>query len=340
MGSQAIGDIAGSDSLTPTPATIGHVYFSASDAVQLSQQAGEWNFEVSQLTRGPFNAQCNALDLENAKLLHVGINQTVTQRGYGPRNMAAIFIPCADSPPAYAKGQLLREGQCVTVVGGELEAVTHGGYVEVDLAFDLDACRSQIEDLNGDSLGVQFGTTIAAPGPEWIADMTIRVKWIIRAAREYGAAFGNPRIRKKLTDHLLAAMVRLDTSPADLDSTTTRATAGRRVAVRLAREFIHAHLCEPLPLSELCHHSGLKVRTLETGFREVTGLTPIAYIRSLRLNAVRRALLHATASDHSISEIAMDNGFWHFGQFALDYRKLFGETPTCTKRRGEARGVA
>jgi AraC family ethanolamine operon transcriptional activator len=183
---------------------------------------------------------------------------------------------------------------------------------------------------------VKIGTTIAAPGAAWIADTTNRIEWLLKAVQEHGAALTNPRLRKSLTDHLLTAMLQFDPSPADLDSTTSRATAGRRAAVRLAREYIHAHLPEPLPLSELCRHSGLRVRTLETGFREVTGLTPIAYIRSLRLNTVRRALHEDASGQRSISGIAMDAGFWHFGQFATDYRKLFGETPSSTRHRWHA----
>ena len=166
--------------------------------------------------------------------------------------------------------------------------------------------------------------------------MTARVEWLLSAAKEHGAGLSNPQLRMSLSDHLLAAMVHFDPSPADIDSTTRRATASRRVAVRLAREYIHARLSEPLPLSELCRHSGLKVRTLETGFREVTGLTPIAYIRSLRLNAVRRALHDVSAQQRSISDIALDNGFWHLSQFATDYRKLFGETPINTRRRSRS----
>jgi AraC family ethanolamine operon transcriptional activator len=166
--------------------------------------------------------------------------------------------------------------------------------------------------------------------------MRVRVEWLLTAVKEHGAGLSNPQLRTSLTDHLLAAMVRFDPSPADIDATTRRAISSRRVAVRLAREFIHARLSEPLPLSELCRHAGLKVRTLETGFREVTGLTPIAYIRSLRLNAVRRSLNDASAQQRSISNIALDNGFWHLSQFATDYRKLFGETPMITRRRSRA----
>ena len=325
-----------SSSAAPSPAC--YARFSATDTVELRQQTGDWNFEVSQLTRGAFNAGGTVLALDGVSLLYLALNQTTLQRGYGPPNMVAVFIPRAESAPVFAYGQLVEPGQCVTVVGGELEGVTHAGYIELDVAFDMNACRSQLEALNGGSLNVKFGTTIAAPGPAWIADMTARVEWLLNAAKVHGAGLSNPQLRMSLTDHLLAAMVRFDPSPADIDSTTRRATASRRVAVRIAREFIHARLSESLPLSELCRHTRLKVRTLETGFREVTGLTPIAYIRSLRLNAVRRALHAASAQQRSISEIALDNGFWHLSQFATDYRKLFGEAPINTRRRGRTEG--
>jgi len=314
----------------------GFAHFTATDAVELSQQTGEWNFEVSQLTKGALNAESTMLALDGVSLLDIRLNQTVRQRGFGPRNMAAVFIPRQGSAPVFAFDQLVEAGQCMTVMGGELEGVTHSDYQEIDLAFDLDACRAQLDALNGGAIGVMIGTTIAAPGSAWIADMTTRVDWLLAAAREHGAGLSNPQLRKGLSDHLLAAMVHFDASPADIDSTTRKATAARRVAVRLAREFIHARLSEPLPLSELCRHAGLKVRTLETGFQEITGLSPIAYIRSLRLNAVRRALHDPSTPQRSISEIAMDTGFWHLSQFATDYRKLFGETPTNTRRRSRS----
>jgi AraC family ethanolamine operon transcriptional activator len=325
-----------SDSALAAAAAPGFAHLIATDAVELSQQTGEWNFEVSQLTKGALNAESTMLALDGVSILSITLNQTVRQRGFGPRNMAAIFIPREGSDPVFAFDQLVEAGQCMTVMGGELEGVTHGEYQEVDLAFDLNVCQAQIEALNGGSIGVMPCTTIAAPGKAWIADMTARVDWLLSAAKENGGGLSNPQLRMSLTDHLLAAMVRFDPSPADIDSTTRKASAARRVAVRLAREYIHARLSEPLPLSELCRHSGLKARTLENGFREVTGLTPIAYIRSLRLNVARRAILDDSTRQRSISDIAMDNGFWHLSQFATDYRKLFGETPTNTRRRSRS----
>ena len=57
--------------------------------------------------------------------------------------------------------------------------------------------------------------------------MTARVDWLLSAAREHGSGLSNPQLRKSLSDHLLAAMVHFDSAPADIDSTTRKATASQ-----------------------------------------------------------------------------------------------------------------
>ena len=70
-------------------------------------------------------------------------------------------------------------------------------------------------------------------------------------------------------------------------------------------------------------------RTLHYAFQEVRGLSPMAYFRAFRLNAVRQEL--KTAPDTAtVYEIAQRWGFWHIGEFAAAYRRLFGELPSQT----------
>ncbi|HEY6644057.1 helix-turn-helix domain-containing protein [Povalibacter sp.] len=311
----------------------------STDAVEFTEQICDWNFVFTQLKPGKLTAKGALLELDGISVGSIEISQTMLHQGHAPRGMVAILIPGANSGEVFAHAQRLESGQCVTLSeGAYLEAVTHGRYVDVALGCDRDACRAQLDALNDGSTGVGQGAIIAEPGQEWIEQMLARIDWLLSAVVERPAALDDAKIRASLSDHLLAAMVHFDSSPADVDSTTRMDRASRRVAVRIAREFIDSRLSEPLRLSELCRQAQLKIRSLEYGFREVTGLTPIAYIRSLRLNAVRRALLHdATARCRSISEIAMDAGFWHLSQFAKDYRLFFGETPTQTRRRGHER---
>lgn len=317
------------------PPVAGFTGVDAVDAIELSEQTRAWKFEFAQLKRGHFTAQGGALDLDGVSAASVVMTQTLLHRGGPPDGMVAVLIAGAGSGPAFINGQCMEAGQCCTIADGQLQhGVSHGYYVDVACAFDLNACRKQLDALYAGDLGMARGVTIANPGQLWVDDMVARVHWILAAAALNPAALGKPEIRASLADRVLAALPRFDQSPAHAGSTARPARAGRRNAVRLATEFIHSRLAQPIRLSELCSHSRLGIRSLEYGFREVTGLTPIAYVRSLRLNVVRRALLRDPKSrGRSISEIAMDTGFWHLSQFAADYRVFFGETPTQTRRR-------
>ncbi|WP_458525418.1 helix-turn-helix domain-containing protein [Onishia taeanensis] len=99
---------------------------------------------------------------------------------------------------------------------------------------------------------------------------------------------------------------------------------------------IKAHLttCEapPVALSELCEIAHVSQRTLQYSFTSILGISPIQFLRLTRLNRVRRRL-SAPDADTTVSQVAADWGFYHLGQFARDYRQLFGEAPSVTLAR-------
>ena len=58
-------------------------------------------------------------------------------------------------------------------------------------------------------------------------------------------------------------------------------------------------------------------------------MTPKKYVKCLRLARVRERLLKADKVERpTVIELASEQGFWHMGQFAADYRKLYGELPS------------
>ena len=105
-------------------------------------------------------------------------------------------------------------------------------------------------------------------------------------------------------------------------------------AVVSACRLVENRFPAPITLSDLSRYCGVAERTLEYGFRQVYGTTPLAFIRSQRLTRSRMALLHSRMHA-SISETARAYGFTHMGQFSQDYRRLFGESPSATLQRAE-----
>jgi AraC family transcriptional regulator, ethanolamine operon transcriptional activator len=63
------------------------------------------------------------------------------------------------------------------------------------------------------------------------------------------------------------------------------------------------------------------------------GLSPKAYLKARRLNAVRRELLRDETAVGNIFDRASSWGFWHMGQFGRDYKAMFGELPSETLKR-------
>lgn len=102
----------------------------------------------------------------------------------------------------------------------------------------------------------------------------------------------------------------------------------RAKLVRRADEAMRSHLCMPLGIVDLCAMLGVSDRNLRLAFREHFGIGPMTYYRFIRLNQVRTAL--KTDTDLTVAGIARSYGFHHLGNFAVDYRRLFGERPSDT----------
>lgn len=106
----------------------------------------------------------------------------------------------------------------------------------------------------------------------------------------------------------------------------------RRLAIERAREYIRGHLADRIRLADLCAYAQLRARSLEYGFQEIARVSPMGYVRMLRLGEVRRLLLDSFVQTRSISAIALDTGFTHVSQFVVDYKRVYGETPSTTRR--------
>lgn len=105
---------------------------------------------------------------------------------------------------------------------------------------------------------------------------------------------------------------------------------GRYRLVHRVRDFALAHRDETISIPQLCKTFHVSRRTLQYAFQDVCGISPSAYLRTLRLNGVRRALRAPQRPSAEVQDLAAQWGFWNPSQFACDYKKLFGERPSDT----------
>ncbi|MDN3719316.1 helix-turn-helix domain-containing protein [Roseibium salinum] len=67
---------------------------------------------------------------------------------------------------------------------------------------------------------------------------------------------------------------------------------------------------EPPTMVDICRAVGVSERTLQYAFGAYAGMSPMAYLRLLRLNRVRTMLLRSTHRETTVTAAAMRFGFF------------------------------
>jgi AraC family ethanolamine operon transcriptional activator len=99
---------------------------------------------------------------------------------------------------------------------------------------------------------------------------------------------------------------------------------------------MRAYMHRRIRLAEICDEFDVSERTLIYAFREINGLTPKAYLKTLRLNRFRHDLKGVDPRGETVRMVATRLGFVHLGELAADYGRLFGEPPSQTLRNRHA----
>lgn len=116
-----------------------------------------------------------------------------------------------------------------------------------------------------------------------------------------------------------------------LDERLPRRSAVLPRHVRRVQEYLRAHAHEPVDAARLAEVAGCSLRSLYAGFQDFCGMSPMQYLRELRLERVRADLLAGSVST-SVSGVALRWGFAHLGRFSAEYKNHFGEHPSETLR--------
>lgn len=101
--------------------------------------------------------------------------------------------------------------------------------------------------------------------------------------------------------------------------------------VRRVQDFIHAHAHEQITPEQLATVAGVSLRSLYSGFKDFLGVSPMHYLRDIRMENVRAELVNGEATN--VAGVALRWGFAHLGRFSTEYKQRYGETPRQTLRR-------
>ncbi|GBG37003.1 AraC family transcriptional regulator [Mycobacterium montefiorense] len=201
--------------------------------------------------------------------------------------------------------------------------------------------RNAVDNALSDALGrqvtsqVDFAPNVAMTTPAgrgWISMLLLFYEQISRP----DSLFNQPLVGLPFADGLIRGFLLAADHP-DREAVAAAAPRPAPRTIRAALDIIEAEAHLPLTISALATRTHVSVRSLQQGFRDHLDVSPMAYLREVRLRRAHQALLDSDPSSVTVSSIAFRWGFTNPGRFATAHAERYGEPPSETLRRREFR---
>ncbi|MDF7822944.1 helix-turn-helix domain-containing protein [Pontiellaceae bacterium B12227] len=293
------------------------------DFDELNAETKAWNIEISKLDNTPFHGKIFQFLSSDFLIGRGKFNGHLKQLGHPPTGFRTITVPAHPEFWMYWRGREVHGNNLMVFpLGSGIDTVS-------DPRFDIYTISVVESTLFGlaDRLGFRGLEKFLKTQDVLLCDPA-RMSHL-RSCLHQSEAESEKRVpdatstRNRVLIRLIEALC-----TAKGDTTSNTASLRRLHAIATINRFIMESPDEIPTIKELCKLTKVSKRTLEYAFQEHYGILPKAYINAMRLNGARRVL----RTTNSVADAANAWGFWHMGQFAKDYRKLFGELPSETLR--------
>lgn len=309
----------------------------AHDVDEHAARLAGWRQQYDQLSAGAFVGRLDQLSAGPLQVFRERTSQSLRQRCEVWPDAVWCGLT-AEHDGSRINGRLVGElGVMVCGRAGQFELVSPAGHDILGLVVDRSALQRHAEAVG---TAVAWSLVDELPWLQLAAGAWREAQARLRAVLALAEAAGHGHrqaelARRSLTEALLDAMVDLLACPCEPAPWRCNAAARRRV-VRQVEAWIEDNPGAAPTVPQLCERLHICRRTLQYAFEAETAMSPHAYLRSIRLNGVRRALRSGAGGSGSVREAAGAWGFWNLSQFASDYRHHFGERPSDTLRRAGA----
>lgn len=100
--------------------------------------------------------------------------------------------------------------------------------------------------------------------------------------------------------------------------------------LKSAADWLATNHSEPVNIPVLAASAGMSATSFHRHFKAVTGFSPLAFQRHIRLLEARKLLAAGTAN---VSRVAYEVGYVSPSQFSREYKSMFGKSPVADLQR-------
>lgn len=289
-----------------------------------------WNQRYEQLSAGTFEGRVVAMDLGSVRVMREFTSRALHQVGALAHQEVAVGIAVAGHRHAMFCGQVCDATQAMVFSGeGEFQFHTPEGMQMLDFVVDKDFLQSFLTAPEQQALAAQNPLPHLRP-----ASAACRQQ-LQQLVEDVSELLAHPDVDAApllgvMAQEIATQVAGLLAHSLQTDGDEPLPLQRRAQLVQRAREMVIDSGAEgTVTVEGLCQQLAVSRRALQYSFQDVLGMSPLGYLRAVRLNGARQAMKQCG----TVAEAATSWGFWHFGRFSKDYKALFGELPSTTLRR-------
>jgi AraC family ethanolamine operon transcriptional activator len=298
---------------------------------ELSAMQFGWEAEFTQLGPAEQASRINLVQSDNAGICRFQFNSKFDQRMYVQPGYYSFGLLEPDTTRALVQGKTAPPGALIAFPRQEeAHGVSTAGFHGNGIHFK----ETYLEAIAETVLRVPLRRLVPTPriytltGPLLSSLRGELYKWRQIAASELRTSAAMTAYREEA---LAIAVLNGLSHSAEVQETPFLNTDK---VVKLVLDYVHSEPSEEITAVKLCTLADCSQRWLEHSFKKRFGVTPKKYVKYLRLSRLRENLLNPAQVEHpTVIELASVYGFWHMGQLAADYRKVYGELPSDTLKR-------
>lgn len=292
---------------------------------------GEWALHYEQLSSGSFRGELTMVQLDGLRLFGEKTNLSLRQRGRLGDDVYGFAMSAEGGGEVYFDGRKVHPDAILCGRGNQIDFVTPPNHQLIAVAVDRSLLNPLWERMYQKPLAAWLERQMELlPTPESAEALRSKHLQVLKEAMALAQHFTDASSLHQLRDDILIEWI--EALPPAVDTSDLDTLARRKRLVDKACELMMANPDEPPSILAVCSRVGASRRKLNYCFQDVLGTSPTQYLRALRLNGVRRGLREA-GPGATVQDVAARWGFWHLGQFSLDYKKHFFELPSETLAR-------
>lgn len=289
-----------------------------------------WNQDYLQMSSGRFNGYVSDIRFEDVHLFLEYTNQALFQHGQLGNDVIAVGVPLAANNHGVFCGTA-STSDCMHVFSGGngFEFFSPNGLLMAGISVNRAALFEMLMPEEQAAIKQNCEQAhVFALSPARLVGIRRFIAEIFQTVQAMPDLLQNKPYISSLRTSLLAFLA--DNLIHGNDDTSMQLSTSRCWnIIAESRELALTQSENAISVAELCQHFGISRRSLQYCFHNLLATSPVVYLRAERLNAVRHMLKDA----NSVTEAATHWGFWHFGHFSQEYKKMFGELPSTTFKR-------